>query len=80
MAQRLKSTLPRYPQSAGCAPQASLGPHLGKLLDLGHHDADILSLIHVLATRMVDLVVRVNDQAMDAVPGINPTNKRGSVV
>lgn len=63
--QKADSTRPQPPKLI--APHIN-STHLRKPLDLGHHDAYILGLIHVARASMVDFIVGVDDQAMDAIP------------
>lgn len=41
---------------------------LSKALDLGEHLADVLCFTHVSGPLVVQLVIRINDQASDAEP------------
>jgi len=45
--------------------------YLSKALDLGHHDAHVLGLVHVPCACVVDLVVGINDKTMDAMPVVH---------
>lgn len=49
---------------------------LGEALDLGQHLAHILCLCHVQRPLMVQLIVRIDDQAPDAVPAKVAKNMR----